>query len=116
MKTFFKIFSAFFAFFFLWAAYVQYNDPDPYVWMALYIFAAVISILFFLDKLSYKLALVMAVGYLVGAFLNWPDVFQGITIGEGEIENIEKGRESLGLLFCSVILFVYALRLRFTRK
>ncbi len=113
MNAFFRIFSLVFTLLFTLAAAVQYNDPDALLWCFLYGVAAVASLLFFLGKLRYYLAAVLCTGYLVGSFVVWPGVFEGITIGEGDIVNIERGREALGLLLISVVMLIYALRLRF---
>lgn len=115
MKTFFKILSLVFAVLFLWAAFVQYNDPDAFMWYAVYGLAALASLLFFFDKLNYFLAAILCIGYLVGAFVLWPEKFEGVQIGDGDIANIERGREALGLLVISVAMIIYALRLRFRK-
>jgi hypothetical protein len=46
----------------------------------------------------------------------WPEKFEGFNIGEGDIVNIEKGREAFGLLIIAVVLLVYALRIRYMRR
>jgi hypothetical protein len=37
-----KIFNFFFVFVFIVFAALQYNDPDPYIWMPLYLYAALL--------------------------------------------------------------------------
>ncbi|GAB3811307.1 hypothetical protein GCM10028895_01340 [Pontibacter rugosus] len=39
--------------------------------------------------------------YTAGAILAWPERFEGIYIGGGDIKNIEEAREALGLLLCA---------------
>tara|TARA_R110002050_G_scaffold109796_5_gene221205 strand:+ start:15249 stop:15605 length:357 start_codon:yes stop_codon:yes gene_type:complete len=112
MNTFFKILSLIFTILFLWAAFVQWNDPDPFFWYAVYGSAAIASMLFFLDKLNYKFAFILATLYFVGIFLSWPSEFEGVKIGNGEINNIEHARESLGLLINFLVVLMYALRIR----
>lgn len=116
MKTFFKILAIFFSGVFLWAAYVQYNDPDAWLWYAIYGLAALASILFLLGKLRYWMAASLVVIYLFGAFFIWPENFQGVSIGEGDIVNIERGREALGLLIVSGVMLLYALRIKYVGK
>ncbi len=40
-----RIFNYLFAFLFLVSAGLQYNDPDPYLWMPIYLFGAVLCFL-----------------------------------------------------------------------
>lgn len=40
-----RIFNYLFAFLFLVAAILQYNDPDPYLWIPIYLFGAVLCFL-----------------------------------------------------------------------
>jgi hypothetical protein len=112
MKTIFKFMSLIFAGLFLWAAYVQYNDPDTLLWIAIYVAAAVVSLLFYLDKLHFLVPLFLGMIYLVEAMISWPDVFEGVTIGAGNIVNIERGREALGLLILASVMFTYAIRIK----
>jgi hypothetical protein len=37
----FKVINILFALLFLLAAILQYNDPDPYIWMPIYLYAAI---------------------------------------------------------------------------
>jgi hypothetical protein len=110
MKTLFKILSLIFTLLFLWAGYVQYNDPDAYLWYAIYGSAALASLLFFFGKLPWMAAMVLFVAYFVGAIMDWPARFEGVTIGEGDIKNVEEGREALGLLICALLMLGYAWR------
>ncbi|HEY8916463.1 MAG TPA: transmembrane 220 family protein [Chitinophaga sp.] len=45
MKVFMKIFNILFCLVFIVFAGLQYNDPDPYVWMPIYLYAAVLCAL-----------------------------------------------------------------------
>jgi hypothetical protein len=36
----------------------------------------------------------------------WPDVFEGVTIGGGDIVNIERGRESLGMAVTALFFLI----------
>lgn len=40
-----RLFNYLFAFLFLVSAGLQYNDPDPYLWMPIYLFGAVLCFL-----------------------------------------------------------------------
>ena len=116
MKTFFKIFSLVFAVLFLWAAYLQYNDPDSLKWYAIYGLAALASILFAFDRLKFLWALFLFGFYIGFSIISWPAKFEGVTIGEGDIVNVEEGREALGLMILSLVMLMYALRIRFINK
>ena len=116
MKSFFKIAGILFAVLFTWAAYLQYNDPDATIWYVIYGLAAVISVFFVVNRLSFVVAILCCLLSLVGAYKQWPVQFQGFTIGEGDIENIERGREACGLLIIAVVMLVYALRIRFVKR
>ena len=99
---------------FAWAAYVQINDPDSGIWIAVYGAAALGSLLFALGKLPSWLGLIMGIGFLAGAFLSWPDTYEGVRFGERKMAslNIELGRESLGLGITALIFFLYSWRSR----
>tara|TARA_B110000014_G_C20042451_1_gene541889 strand:- start:642 stop:1046 length:405 start_codon:yes stop_codon:yes gene_type:complete len=87
----------------VFAAVVQYNDPDPYAWLVLYLAAAGVSFaaLWFPD--SWKIPAVVAVGAFVWAATlvpavmqtSFPDLFQSWEMMSREME---EGREFLGLL------------------
>lgn len=99
-----------FALFFLFAAYVQLNDKDAGLWVALYMLAAMASILFTLAKLKRVWAVVLAIAYTVLAIYFWPPEFEGVALQDGmKTMNIELGRESLGMGISAVIMLVFAL-------
>lgn len=116
MKLIFKIFALLFALLFLLAAFVQWNDPDAFLWYFVYGIPALASLLFLFGRLSQGLAFILSIGYLVGMVFAWPEKFEGFNIGEGDIVNIEKGREAFGLLIIALVLLVYALRIRYIRR
>ena len=86
----------------VFAAVVQYNDPDPYAWLVLYLAAAGVSFaaLWFPDL--WKIPAVVAVGAFVWAATlvptvtqtSFPDLFQSWEMMSREME---EGREFLGL-------------------
>ncbi|MCS5702501.1 MAG: transmembrane 220 family protein [Acidobacteria bacterium] len=87
----------------VFAAVVQYNDPDPYAWLVLYLAAAGVSFaaLWFPDL--WKIPAVVAVGAFIWAATlvptvtqtSFPDLFQSWEMMSREME---EGREFLGLL------------------
>lgn len=116
MKNVFKLLASILTLLFLWAAFLQSNDPDAYMWYVIYGIPAVVSILFVLGRLSQGFAFLLSIVYLVGMVFAWPDQFEGFTIGNGDIVNIERGREAFGLLIVALVLLVYALRIRYTKR
>lgn len=115
MNTFFKILAVIFALLLLWVVYLQNNDPDALLWYVIYGAAAVGSLLFAFGRLPFLVAALLCLAYLIGGFLSWPETFEGFEIGAGEIENIERGREAIGLLIVSSVFLIYALRMRYDR-
>jgi len=116
MQNFFKTLGILFTILFLWSAFLQLNDPDPALWIILYLIAALASLLFALNKLPFLLAAILVLVYFIGAILNWPESFEGITFNDMSHKNIEEGREALGLLLCGFILMIYAVRIYFIRN
>lgn len=101
---------------FLAFAAVQYNDPDAGLWILIYFIAASLCFMVVKGKASTILLLAAALLYGIGAVYLWPDLYEGISIGGGDINNIEEARESLGLGMCSASFVLLALLQRYTRK
>ncbi len=83
---------------------VQYNDPDPQVWMPIYGLAAALCFWKAYAKPQLVVLLVLAVVYGIGAVLQWPPQWEGVWLNEIGMKtvNIELARESLGLVCCSL--------------
>lgn len=97
---------------FLLSAILQYNDPDPLIWIVIYLIATVISVLFALKRMNYLLPLFVGILALVGTYLILPAKFEGFEIGTGNIKNIEEAREAGGLFIIGLIMIIYSIRLR----
>lgn len=93
-------------------ALVQYNDPDPLLWMFFYGFAAVISYAAYYRLLFPKITIIALLCYLVGAIYHWPDKFEGIFFNMDYSIEIEEARESLGMFICAMAMgyFLYLAR------
>ncbi len=103
------IVTVFFLIIFLMSAAVQYNDPDPERWMAIYGLAALACISVLIDrKPHYYIFWIMALGYLVAAYFQWPPKFEGFLFDEIKMRsmNIEEARETGGLVICAVGMMV----------
>lgn len=101
-----KYFSLFFALMYVYFIAVQYNDPDPLVWMGIYGFALVISLLAFFKKGNTIISVLAIIAYIIGAFFQWPQQYEGISMPMEHSMNIEEARESLGLAICAFTTFV----------
>jgi predicted neutral ceramidase superfamily lipid hydrolase len=108
MKFFLNYLPLVFASFFLLFVIVQYNDPDPLVWMLIYGFVSIICVLAFLKKLNKNVLLVVMPLYLGGSVYLWPGTYEGISMSMGYKPHIELARESLGLLICFLaMIYLY---------
>jgi hypothetical protein len=91
------------------SAAVQWNDPDPVVWMLVYLLVAFLGY----RKLSGKDAPIttgaVAFVYILWAWNLFPDVWEGLMFNETQMRtiNIELARESLGLLIGAGLLLIY---------
>jgi hypothetical protein len=84
---------------------VQYNDPDPLVWMLIYGGAGVASALSALRKRVLVFALVLA-----AIALPWSLTLATRVIGKQGLIESEEGREMLGLMIVAVWMSVLGVR------
>ena len=104
--------------FFSFAVAVQYNDPDPLVWMALYGIVAAASLLALLNRLTPRLIVIAAIPHLLFGLWLSPNLFGTSaeafrTIGMKD-DLDELVREAWGLVVCvlwMIGLYVHARRL-----
>ena len=102
-----KIIGGIFIVFFVFAAAVQLNDVDPALWVFLYVVAAVVALLFALNRLKFWWAITLAVIYGILAVYHWPPEFEGVALQDGmKTMNIELGRESLGMGICAIVTLI----------
>lgn len=101
-----KTLSLVFAFLFVLFAAVQYNDPDPQVWVPIYGFAAMACIMAFARIGQVWFFGLMALIYGVAAAYQWPPAFEGFLLNEVGMKtvNIELARESGGLAICAIAM------------
>ncbi|KAA5538837.1 transmembrane 220 family protein [Adhaeribacter rhizoryzae] len=114
-----RVFAIIMALAFVASAVVQYNDPDPHLWIPIYLFPAILSVIVWRIKdqrpaLLMSVLLVASLFYFAGAIYQWPAHWEGVALRNGmKTVNIEEGRESLGLGLVFVTLFIYWLVLHF---
>lgn len=116
MNLFFKIFAILFGILFIVSAALQYNDPDPLAWMMIWGLAGILVLAFVFNRVSYPVLLVAGIAALIGFFYSYPEKFEGFEIGEGDLKNIEEGREAFGLLSIAIVMLVLAIRGFITKK
>lgn len=111
-----KIFNLFFCCTFVLFAALQYNDPDPYLWIPIYLFAA-----FLCWKASkgdyHPIATLVGIAFFTGyalykvfdpnGLLDWMNLHHAENIAEtmkAEKPWVEESREFFGLLIIIVVL------------
>jgi hypothetical protein len=93
---------------FLYFAYLNFNDVDAALWIVIYVVAALVCGLAIFKITNLYAIGVLCVGYVGYAIKNWPEKWDGVTMPMSHSINVERGRESLGLLICAAaILFSY---------
>ena len=113
-----KVFNLLFCFLFIFSAALQYNDPDPYVWMPIYLYGAVLCWLAFRNKFYpkyYLIGITVYLVYAIGLFfwkngvLDWVTKHNAEDIAatmKAEKPWIEETREFFGLLILVVVLLI----------
>ena len=111
-----KIFNILFAIIFLSFAGLQYNDPDPFLWIAIYGVMVIICGLAAAGKYYAKIMLALAAAYIIYVFLLFPAVitwFQSEDrsllfddLAKMQFPYIEETREFLGLIICLLVLAI----------
>lgn len=91
---------------FSYCIFVQWNDPDPFIWMVLYSLPIFWTIFPPNTPSMMKLARLNALFYLFGSLWLFPSEFHGLSEMKDEIPEIEEAREALGLLLASIGVFV----------
>jgi hypothetical protein len=113
-----KIFNIVFIVLFVISAGLQYNDPDPYLWMPIYLFAAWLCFLALKKKFPPVLYFLGIAGYSVYAIfllfekdgvLNWLTEHNAENIAQSMKATrpwIEATREFFGLLIIIAVLII----------
>ena len=115
-----KVVSSILALMFFSFAFVQLNDPDPVLWIIIYLSMAAICILAIFKKYSKIVMAVLAAGYLVYAVILFPGLVEWLQskdksllfddLAKMQHLYLEESREFLGLIICLAVLTVYWLR------
>lgn len=105
-----KILSILLCLVFILFASFQINDPDPWIWIPLYLFSAYTAFCSSRNYFNPMLLMILATAYLLGAlflfpFENFTEVIQTEQKAQSfemSLPFIEEARESLGLLICCI--------------
>lgn len=120
-----KAFNLFFCLVFILFAALQYNDPDPYVWMPIYLYSAVLCWLAFRRRYypkAYWLGILVYTVYAVykifdkNGLVDWIEIHHAENIAEtmkAEKPWIEESREFFGLL---ILIGVLAIDLIYVKR
>jgi len=102
---------------FLTFTIVQFNDPDPLLWILIYGTMMGLCILAALKFFYPKVMMIQAGIYLVYAIFLWPGVSQWFAsedkamlfddLAKMQFPYIEESREFLGLTICLIVLSFY---------
>ena len=113
-----KLFNIIFCFIFILFAALQYNDPDPYIWVPIYMYAAVLCWLAFRKKYYprwYIAGIIVYTVYGIGLFfwkngvLDWIIKHHAANITEtmkADQPWIEETREFFGLVILIAVLLI----------
>jgi hypothetical protein len=113
-----KVFNIIFCFLFIVFAALQYNDPDPYLWVPIYMYTAVLCWLAARQRYftkAYLFGIVVYAMYAVykifdtNGLLDWFNLHHAENIAEtmkAEKPWIEESREFFGLIILIVVLAV----------
>lgn len=113
-----KILTIIFGVLFLLFAALQYNDPDPQVWIPIYGFAAIACFMTYFGVGQWWFFAIMAGVYIGAAVYQWPPKFEGFLFREMGMRsmNIELAREAGGLVICAVVMVWLAIVMRQTTR
>jgi len=114
-----KFFNIFFCIVFILFAVVQYNDPDPYLWVPIYLYPALLCYFKVMQKYIHKMAywagfLVFGVYAIYKMFdtngiIDWVQFHNASNIAstmKAEKPWIEESREFFGLVFILTVMAI----------
>ncbi len=119
-----KIFNIFFIVYFIFCAALQYNDPDPYVWIPIYLYATYLCYQALKGRyqpILYYIGLAVYAGYAAYLFYDKTGVLDWMKEHDSEslVQSmkatkpwIEETREFFGLIITMAVLIVNMIWLR----
>ena len=98
---------------FILFAIVQFNDPDPFIWIGVYLLVALISYLAFRNKFYPIPTLIFLILCFIWAIILFPPSFTDWWQMEEEAQSlnmkmpgVEEARESMGLIISGIALLI----------
>ena len=98
---------------FILFALVQFNDPDPFIWIGVYLLVALISFLAFKNKFYPIPTLIFLILCFIWAIILFPHSFADWWQMEEEAQSlkmkmpgVEEARESMGLIIAGIALLI----------
>lgn len=82
-------------------AYLQLNDPDPWLWAPLYLLPAAVTLLAARGQVPAVVSWGLGLIYAALAAWWWPARYDGVTGAMNPHTTVEEARESLGLLIAA---------------
>ena len=113
-----KVFNLIFCVLFIVSAGLQYNDPDPYIWIPIYLMGAAICLQAFREKVYPVFTLLLSTLFIIYDLYLFFDKFGVLSwLNEHNAENIaasmkasapwiEETREFFGLLIIIIVLMI----------
>jgi len=109
-----KILSYLFTVIFVAFSLVQFNDPDPWLWVTIYLFSAFTSLCSAWNYYNPMLLMILITYYLISSISYFPfgSIEQVINAEETakslgmKLPFVEEARESMGLFICFVVNLV----------
>jgi hypothetical protein len=113
-----KVFNLIFCLLFVFSAALQYNDPDPYLWIPIYMYGALLCWMAFRNKYypkAYLIGIFIYLAYAIYLFfakdgvLDWINKHNAEDIAstmKAEKPWIEETREFFGLMILIVVLAI----------
>lgn len=93
-------------------AFVQFNDPDPLVWIFSYLISAFLCYYRIRHKENTIFYFMVGLLYILWSINQFPPQWEGLMIDQMSMKtiNVELGRESLGLAMCGIGMWVCMFR------
>jgi hypothetical protein len=112
-----RVLHAILAVIFLLFAFVQLNDPDPYIWITIYGAMSVLCVLAIFRMFYPKVMVVMLIAFAAYSLISYGGVVEWLKqedkavifddVAKMEYPFIEYSREFLGLWICNIVLIGY---------
>ena|SRR5579859_1736563 len=111
-----KVFNIFFAILFLGFTVLQFNDPDPYLWVPIYGAMVVVCVMAHRGRVYKNFLLTLALFYLVYVVILAPSAWTLLSSNDrslvfddiAKMQNVyvEETHEFLGLIICLAVLAI----------